>query len=44
MALFERLPEFDDLDDEFVENEEAWTSDIAHYVDEHIEHFAVIER
>ena len=44
MALFERFPEFDDLDDEFVENEEAWTSDIAHYVDEHIEHFAVIER
>ena len=43
MALFERFPEFDDLDDEFVENEEEWTSMIAHYVDEHIEHFAQIE-
>ena len=43
MALFEQLPEFDDLDDLFIENEEEWTSFIAHYVDEHIEHFAVIE-
>ena len=43
MALFERFPEFDDLDDEFVENEEAWTSDIAHYVDENIERFAKVE-
>ncbi len=42
MALFERFPEFDDLDDEFVENEEQWTEDIAHYVDEHIENFATI--
>lgn len=43
MALFERFPEFDDLDDEFVENEESWTSGVAHYVDEHIERFARIE-
>jgi hypothetical protein len=43
MALFERFPEFDDLDDEFVEAEESWTSDIAHYVDEHIEQFAQID-
>ena len=43
MALFERFPEFDDLDDSFVENEEEWVSAIAHYVDEHIEHFASIE-
>lgn len=42
MALFERFPEFDDLDDEFVENEEAWTADIAHYVDENIERFAEV--
>ena len=40
MALFEQLPEFDDLDDAFVENEEEWTSMIAHYVDEHIDNFA----
>ena len=43
MALFEQLPEFDDLDDTFVENEEEWTSMIAHYVDDHIENFATIE-
>ncbi|MBQ8487231.1 MAG: DMP19 family protein [Prevotella sp.] len=43
MALFEQMPEFDDLDDDFVENEEEWTSQIAHYVDEHIENFAIID-
>jgi len=43
MALFERFPEFDDLDDTFIENEEEWTAQIAHYVDEHIESFAEIE-
>ena len=43
MALFEQLPDFDELDDVFVENEEEWTSMIAHYVDEHIECFASVE-
>lgn len=43
MALFERFPEFDDLDDKFVENEEEWTAAVAHYVDEHIDRFARIE-
>ena len=43
MALFEKYPEFDDLDDSFVENEERWTSEIAHYIDENIERFATIE-
>ena len=42
MALFEKYPKFDDLDDEFVENEEEWTNLIAHYVDEHIEQFVTI--
>ena len=42
MAMFERYQEFDDLDDLFVENEEAWTEDIAHYVDDHLERFATI--
>lgn len=42
MALFERFSEFDDLDDDFVENEERWTEQIARYVDEHIENFAII--
>jgi hypothetical protein len=44
MALFEQFPEFDDLDDTFVEEEEQWTADIAHYIDEHIEQFALIEQ
>ena len=43
MALFEQFPEFDDLDDEFVVQEEAWTAQIAHYIDEHIERFASIK-
>lgn len=42
MALFERYPEFDDLDDNFIEMEEEVTAALAHYVDEHIEEFAVI--
>ncbi len=42
MALFEQLPEFDDLDDTFVENEEEWTGAVAQYIDEHIEQFATI--
>lgn len=43
MALFELYPEFDDMDDTFVEEEEAWTEQIAHYIDEHIDHFAKID-
>lgn len=42
MALFEKYPEFDDYDDTFVENEERWTSEIANYVDQHIDKFAKI--
>lgn len=43
MALFEQFPEFDDMDDEFVEREEEWTEQIARYIDEHIERFATIQ-
>ena len=43
MALFEQFPEFDDLDDEFVEQEEMWTEQIARYVDENIERFATVK-
>ena len=43
MALFEQFPDFDDLDDQFVEHEEEWTADIAHYVDDHQDRFAIIE-
>ena len=42
MAMFEKFSEFDDYDDEFVENEEQWTDEVAHYIDEHIEQFATI--
>lgn len=42
MAMFEKFPEFDDFDDEFVENEEQFTAMIAAYVDDHIEVFAEI--
>lgn len=42
MALFEAYPEFDDLDDKFVEMEEEVTETLARYVDEHLEQFAVI--
>lgn len=42
MALFEQFPEFDDLDDEFVEQEESWTEEIARYIDENIEKFTTI--
>ena len=42
MALFEQFPEFDDMDDLFVDQEEAWTADVAHYIDEHIDKFAKV--
>ena len=42
MALFEQYPEFDDLDDEFVEEEEDITSAVPNYVDEHMTDFVEI--
>lgn len=44
MAMFEQMPEFDEFDDCFVENEEEWTAQVARYVDEHIGQFAMIEK
>lgn len=44
MAMFEQMPEFDEFDDRFVENEEEWTAQVARYVDERIGQFAVIEK
>ena len=43
MALFEQFPEFDDMDDEFVEHEEEWTELVARYVDEHLEKFVRVD-
>lgn len=42
MALFESHPEFDGLDDQFVEMEEEVTQMLACYVDEHLELFAEV--
>lgn len=39
MALFEQYPEFDDLDDAFVEQEENFTRLVARYVEEHPDSF-----
>lgn len=42
MALFEQFPDFDELDDTFVENEEQWTESIAIYVDNHLDDFVTV--
>lgn len=44
MALYEQYPEFDELDDEYVDREEEITDQVAHYVDEHIHLFAEIAK
>lgn len=41
-ALYEKFPEFDDYDDFFVEHEEEFTTEIAHYVDDHLDDFCKI--
>ncbi|MBR1790461.1 MAG: DMP19 family protein [Bacteroidaceae bacterium] len=43
MALFEQYPDFDELDDTFIENEEAITTFIAHYVDDYLDRFVTVE-
>lgn len=43
MALYEKLPDFEDLDDEFVTNEELWSQMVAQYVDEHLLEFIEID-
>lgn len=42
MALYEQLPEFDNLDDEFLVEEENYTEAVARYIDEHIHDFVTI--
>lgn len=42
MAIYEKMQEFDELDDEFITHEEQWSDAVAHYVDEHIEEFCNI--
>lgn len=43
MALYEQLPEFDDLDDEFLVEEEGFTEGVARYVDDHLTDFVDIQ-
>lgn len=42
MALYEQYEQFDDLDDTFIEMEPEATEIVAHYIDEHIDNFAVV--
>lgn len=42
MALFEKFPQLDSLDDDFVENEEQYVAQIAYYIDEHLESFVKV--
>ncbi len=44
MQLYEQLPAFDDLDDEFIILEEETTAIVARYIDEHITDFCTIEK
>lgn len=44
MAMYENYEAFDDLDDWFITEEEGITAQIAFYVDEHMDSFAVIEK
>ncbi|MDD7563440.1 MAG: DMP19 family protein [Alloprevotella sp.] len=42
MALFEQFPQFDDLDDEFVEEEENICQAVGQYVTDHLERFVEV--
>ena len=42
MALFEQFPQFDDLDDEFVEEEENICQAVGQYVADHLERFVEV--
>ena len=39
MAMYEQYPQFDDLEDWYIENEEEITSAIAYWVDVHLDNF-----
>ena len=42
MALYEKFPMFDDFDDDFISNEELWTTIVATHVDENLDNFVTI--
>ena len=43
MALYERFPEFDELDDAFVEHEDEYVEAVARYVDGNLPAFITVE-
>lgn len=43
MAMYEQYEAFDDLEEKFMEEEEQITAQIAAYVDEHLDCFAVVK-
>lgn len=44
MALYEQFPDFDPLDDDYVDNEEDITAAIATYIDNNIHDFVVVDK
>lgn len=42
MALYEAYPEFDELDDTFIDHVETYVEQVAAYVDEHLSDFVTI--
>ncbi len=42
MALYEKYPDFDALDEAFVENEEMFTAQIAYYIDGNLNNFVEV--
>lgn len=44
MALYEQYPDFEDLDDEFIANEEEITERVARYLDDHLLDFVEITK
>lgn len=42
MAMYEQYEAFDEIEEWFIEEEEAITAEIAHYVDDHLDLFAEI--
>ncbi|MBP8776443.1 MAG: DMP19 family protein [Bacteroidaceae bacterium] len=44
MALYEQFGDFDDLQDQFIIQEEEFTTLVASYVDEHLNQFITIEK
>lgn len=42
MAMYENYEAFDDIEDAFIGQEEEFTAQVAHYVDEHLDNFVEV--